>query len=60
MIQQETFSQSKQRFGNDDLYQQIQQDALMLLESYGVGVSLETAKKLFGAMGADEAERVVY
>ena len=32
----------------------------MLLESYGVGVSLETAKKLFGAMGADEAERVVY
>ncbi|WP_167505722.1 trimethylamine methyltransferase family protein [Desulfosediminicola flagellatus] len=50
----------KQRFGNDELYQQMQQDALLLIESYGVAVSPESAEKLLGAMPADEAARVIY
>jgi trimethylamine:corrinoid methyltransferase-like protein len=50
----------KQRFGNEALYQQLQQDALLLIESYGVAVSPEAAGKLLGAMRPDEAARVIY
>jgi hypothetical protein len=50
----------KKRFGNDTLYQQIQQDALLLIESYGVAVSSHTAGKLISAMPSDEARRVNY
>lgn len=50
----------KQQFGNKELYDQIQEDALMLVESYGVGVSPESATKLLGAMPAEEAEKVIY
>jgi len=50
----------KQQFGNKDLYAQIQEDALMLVESYGVAVSPASAEKLLGAMPAEQAEKVIY
>jgi len=50
----------KKRFGNEEIYQQIQQDALLLIESYGVAVSVQTAAKLLGAMGPAQAAQVVY
>lgn len=59
-MQLEKSPNGKKRFGNEELYQQIQQDALLLIESYGVAVSPKTAAKLLGAMGPDEAARVVY
>lgn len=55
-----TGSTLKQRYGNEELYRQIQQDALLLIESYGLAVSPQTAAKLLGAMSPDEAERIVY
>ncbi len=59
-MQEEMSTRVKRRFGNEDLYQQIQQDALLLIESYGVAVSPQTAAKLLGAMSTDEAARVIY
>lgn len=50
----------KTRFGNKELYQQMQQDAFMLIESYGFAVSPGTAAKLLAAMPAGEAARMVY
>jgi trimethylamine:corrinoid methyltransferase-like protein len=50
----------KKRFGNTALYQQIQQDALLLIESYGFAVTKPTADKLLAAMPADEAARLTY
>lgn len=50
----------KQQFGNNDLYAQIQEDALLLIESYGVAVSPTSAGKLLGAMSDDQAEKVIY
>ena len=47
-------------FGNKELYSQIQQDAVMLIESLGVKVSPSTAQKLLGAMPSDEAARITY
>lgn len=59
-MQTSTHVLAKSRFGNEELYQQIQQDALMLIESYGFAVSPVSAAKLLGAMPADEAAKVVY
>lgn len=59
-MQRDNRTIGKQRYGNVELYKQIQQDALLLLESYGMAVSKKTAKKLLVAMGADEASRLVY
>ncbi|MGB3225312.1 MAG: trimethylamine methyltransferase family protein, partial [Desulforhopalus sp.] len=59
-MQLEKSPNGKKRFGNEVLYQQIQQDALLLIESYGVAVSPQTATKLLGAMEPDEAAKVVY
>jgi trimethylamine---corrinoid protein Co-methyltransferase len=59
MIEQSTTS-TKERYGNEELYQQIQQDALLLIESYGVAVSPEAIQKLFAAMAPEEAEKAVY
>lgn len=50
----------KQQYGNTDLYTQIQEDALLLIESYGVAVSPATAAKLLGAMAQGESEKVIY
>jgi hypothetical protein len=50
----------KSRFGNEEIYRQMQQDALMLVESYGVAVSPASADKLFRAMAPDEAAKVSY
>lgn len=50
----------KERYGNEELYEQIQQDALLLIESYGVAVSPEAVQKLLAAMAPEEAEKVVY
>ena len=50
----------KKQFGNAQLYELIQQDAMMLIESYGFAVSPETAKKLFTAMPADQAGLINY
>ncbi|HCY86827.1 MAG TPA: hypothetical protein DHV36_16985 [Desulfobacteraceae bacterium] len=55
-----TTSTEKQRFGNPELYEQIQQDACMLIESYGFAVSPKTAEKLIGGMAADQAARITY
>ena len=63
-MQQETISSSctngKKQFGNEELYQQIQQDALLLIESYGLAVSPKTAAKLLGAMAPEAAASVAY
>ncbi len=50
----------KKRFGNDTLYHQIQQDALFLIESYGVAVSPDTAGKIISVMPSDEVSRLNY
>ncbi len=50
----------KLQYGNENLYSQIQQDALLLIESYGVAVSRQTAEKLLKAMPVDEAEQIAY
>ncbi|MFV0436415.1 MAG: trimethylamine methyltransferase family protein [Desulfopila sp.] len=50
----------KQRYGNATLYRQIQQDAALLLESYGVAVSPRTAAKIMKAMPAAEVPSLVY
>lgn len=50
----------KKRFGSPAIYQQIQADALLLIESYGFAVSPSTAGKLLAAMQADEAARIIY
>ncbi len=44
----------KKRFGNDTPYLQIRQDALLLIESYGVAVFSHTARKLINAMPSGE------
>ncbi len=51
---------AKHRFGSSEVYQLIQQDALMLIESYGMTVSAVTAEKLLKAMPADEAAKIIY
>ena len=51
---------NKAQFGNPDLYDMIQQDALMLIESYGFAVSPETGAKLMGAMPSDQAALINY
>jgi hypothetical protein len=53
-------STGKKRFGNDTPYRQIQQDALLLIESYGVAVSSHTSRKLISAMPSDEVSHVNY
>ncbi len=55
-----TRTTEKKRFGNTALYQQIQQDALLLIESYGFAATPPTAGKLLAAMPADEAARITY
>ena len=50
----------KARFGTPDLYDMIQQDALMLIESYGFAVSPETGAMLMKAMPADQAALINY
>lgn len=55
-----TMHVEKKRFGNEEVYRQIQQDALLLIESYGVAVSSHTATKLLGAMSPEGAARIVY
>ena len=50
----------KKRFGSEELYQQMQQDAFMLIESYGFAVSPVAAAKLLEAMPAGEAANVIY
>lgn len=53
-------TKTKSTFGNVDLYDRIQQDALMLIESFGVKASPVTAAKLLAAMPSDEAARITY
>ncbi|WP_176761016.1 trimethylamine methyltransferase family protein [Desulforhopalus singaporensis] len=53
-------SKSKQQYGNETLYNQIQEDALLLIESYGVAVSPVAAAKLLAAMPRGEAAQIVY
>lgn len=60
MAEQNTLIGTKKQFGNEELYQQIQQDALLLIESYGVAVAPEAAAKLLAAMGPEQAAKVVY
>ena len=60
LMQMNVRATEKKRFGNTALYRQIQQDALLLIESYGFAVSPPTAGKLFAAMPADEAARISY
>lgn len=55
-----TSREKKQAFGNPDLYEQIHQDAIMLIESYGFAVSPPTAARLLGAMPPDQAALVNY
>lgn len=50
----------KKQYGNPELYELIQQDALMLIESYGFAVSLETAEKLINAMAPEQAAMINY
>jgi trimethylamine:corrinoid methyltransferase-like protein len=50
----------KKYYGDEELYQQIQQDALMLIESLGVAVSPQTADKLLNAMSKEQAARITY
>lgn len=59
-MEAQNISNGKEQFGNEELYEQIQQDALLLIESYGVAISPEAAQKLLGAMPSQEAEKVVY
>ena len=59
-MQLATQMEPKLSFGNVELYERIQQDALMLIESFGVKVSPVTAGKIFTAMPADEAARITY
>ena len=47
-------------YGNPELYDMIQEDAIMLIESYGFAVSPDTAGKLFKAMPESEFARVTY
>ncbi|MBI9091834.1 MAG: trimethylamine methyltransferase family protein [Desulfobacterium sp.] len=50
----------KKQFGHAGLYEQMQQDALMLIESYGFSISTKTAGKIFNAMPSDQAALVNY
>ncbi|MDD9300936.1 MAG: hypothetical protein HUK40_00780 [Desulfobacter sp.] len=50
----------KKRFGNPELYERIQADAVMLVESYGFAVSPETANKLLEAIPAQQAGKLNY
>ena len=50
----------KKQFGHGALYEQIHQDALMLIESYGFAISPKTAGKIFKAMPPDQAALVNY
>ncbi|SDO36674.1 Trimethylamine:corrinoid methyltransferase [Desulforhopalus singaporensis] len=59
-MQQTVVSKSKQQYGNETLYNQIQEDALLLIESYGVAVSPVAAAKLLAAMPRGEAAQIVY
>lgn len=59
-MQLATQIEPRARFGSADLYERIQQDALMLIESYGIKVSPATAAKLLAAMPSDEAARITY
>ena len=59
-MKDQNITSAKERYGNEELYQQIQQDALLLIESYGVAVSQGAAEQLIAAMAPEEAEKVVY
>jgi trimethylamine--corrinoid protein Co-methyltransferase len=48
------------RFGNEDLYLQMHEDALMLIESLGVKVSDTAAKKIMAALDPVQAPNLVY
>jgi trimethylamine:corrinoid methyltransferase-like protein len=53
-------SNVQERFGNDALYSQIHEDALMLMESIGFGASEKTAAKIFEAVDPSEAGNLTY
>jgi len=53
-------TKEKQQFGNEELYAQIHEDALLLVESYGVAVSPASAEKLLGAMAPEQLEKIIY
>jgi len=48
------------RYGSTELYDLIQQDAVMLLESYGISVSEVTAQKILAALATDQQEKLIY
>lgn len=51
---------AKQSFGNAELYTQIHEDAMMLIESIGVNVSAVAAGKIIDAISPDAADRIIY
>ena len=48
------------RYGNDELYQQMHEDALMLIESLGVKVSNTAAQKIMAALDPEQAPGLIY
>lgn len=59
-MQKSTQATEKNCFGNGALYRQMQEDALLLIESYGVAAAPQTAAKLLAAMPPCEAAGIVY
>ncbi|KIX13001.1 trimethylamine methyltransferase family protein [Dethiosulfatarculus sandiegensis] len=55
-----TTQTAKQKFGNPELYEQIHQDAMMLIESYGFSVSPQASQKLLEAMAPGQLEKINY
>ena len=48
------------RYGNEDLYRQIQEDALTIIESLGVKVSEKTADHIMSALDPGEVGHLIY
>ncbi len=59
-MQTDTSQKIKKAFGNEELYGQIHEDAMMLIESIGLNVSAEAAGKIIDAIASDAVERVIY
>jgi trimethylamine:corrinoid methyltransferase-like protein len=55
-----TTQTAKKRFGNPELYAQIHQDAIMLIESYGFAASPPTSQKILAAMAPEQVEKINY
>ncbi|MBF0528534.1 MAG: trimethylamine methyltransferase family protein [Deltaproteobacteria bacterium] len=53
-------SPKKARLGSKDLYEQIHEDALMIIESLGVKASEKTAAKIIAALDPDRASALLY